>query len=163
MAEFATSKVWKVEVTLSRKEAPSGPDVPETTTPHLHHSINLDAKWHEKAPATASDLARLLQTSTLTADVDTKSERAESCAAISNASSPARSISPTMVQGKGPLSPSRRTLGVSVEDRDVRKKRKRSPEEDRRRLKCPYYLNKPERHRRGSCRGEGFADMGKLK
>jgi hypothetical protein len=53
------------------------------------------------------------------------------------------------------------------EERDGRKKRKLSTEHDdsdvRRRLKCPFYLRCPEKHRRGSCRGEGFADMGKLK
>jgi hypothetical protein len=53
------------------------------------------------------------------------------------------------------------------EERDGRKKRKLSTENDdteiRRRLKCPFYLRRPEKHRRGSCRGEGFADMGKLK
>lgn len=54
------------------------------------------------------------------------------------------------------------------EERDGRKKRKLSTDHDdaeirKLRLKCPFYLRHPEKHRRGSCRGEGFADMGKLK
>ncbi|KAF1962660.1 hypothetical protein CC80DRAFT_588198 [Byssothecium circinans] len=32
-----------------------------------------------------------------------------------------------------------------------------------RRLKCPFYQRDPEKHSRAACRGEGFADMAKLK
>lgn len=54
------------------------------------------------------------------------------------------------------------------EERDGRKKRKLSTDNDdaeirKLRLKCPFYLRRPEKYKRGSCRGEGFADMGKLK
>jgi hypothetical protein len=32
-----------------------------------------------------------------------------------------------------------------------------------RRLKCPFYQRNPDRHTKAACRGEGFADMAKLK
>ncbi|KAF2655393.1 hypothetical protein K491DRAFT_630282 [Lophiostoma macrostomum CBS 122681] len=35
--------------------------------------------------------------------------------------------------------------------------------DEHQRLKCPFYQRDPEKHTRGSCRGVGFADLGKLK
>jgi hypothetical protein len=57
----------------------------------------------------------------------------------------------------------------SVLDEDGRCKKKRKREatrndgEPRPRLKCPYSLSQPGNHTRASCRGVGFADMGKMK
>ncbi|KAF2179538.1 hypothetical protein K469DRAFT_693919 [Zopfia rhizophila CBS 207.26] len=33
----------------------------------------------------------------------------------------------------------------------------------RRRLKCPYYVRRPEDHQRGCCKGKGFEDMSRLR
>ena len=53
------------------------------------------------------------------------------------------------------------------ESDDGRKKRKLGADGDdaqsRRRLKCPFFLGQPDKYTRGSCRGTGFTDMGKLK
>jgi hypothetical protein len=58
------------------------------------------------------------------------------------------------------------TSPVNSEDDDCQKKRSDTSSPDRlpsRRLKCPFYQRQPEKHTRGSCRGPGFTDMGKLK
>jgi hypothetical protein len=50
------------------------------------------------------------------------------------------------------------------DDRPKKKNEKGSP--DRlpcRRLKCPFYQRQPEKYKKAACRGEGFADMAKLK
>ncbi|OCK79259.1 hypothetical protein K432DRAFT_394050 [Lepidopterella palustris CBS 459.81] len=47
--------------------------------------------------------------------------------------------------------------------RKKRGKTARSNDQRPRRLKCPYYQRRPEDYYKGSCRGAGFVDMGKLK
>jgi hypothetical protein len=50
------------------------------------------------------------------------------------------------------------------DDRPKKKNEKRSPDRlPHRRLKCPFYQRQPEKYARAACRGEGFADMAKLK
>ncbi|KAF2122232.1 hypothetical protein BDV96DRAFT_140572 [Lophiotrema nucula] len=54
------------------------------------------------------------------------------------------------------------SIGKSIQ----KKKRFKLPkvtDEPMRRLKCPYYQKIPEQHNRHSCRGDGFANMAKLK
>lgn len=68
----------------------------------------------------------------------------------------------------------RQSIGIGIvddnsvleEDGTRKKKRKRGVPRDgepRPRLKCPYSLREPGNHTRASCRGFGFADMGKMK
>ncbi|PVI04218.1 hypothetical protein DM02DRAFT_193118 [Periconia macrospinosa] len=49
------------------------------------------------------------------------------------------------------------------EDRKKRKRGRSSASNERRRLKCPYYQRAPEKYTRAACRGQGFADLAKLK
>lgn len=51
------------------------------------------------------------------------------------------------------------------DDDHPRKKNKTgSPgQQPHRRLKCPFYQRQPEKYKKAACRGEGFADMAKLK
>ncbi|KAF2183096.1 hypothetical protein K469DRAFT_751693 [Zopfia rhizophila CBS 207.26] len=51
------------------------------------------------------------------------------------------------------------------EDKRPSKRNDRGPPDGlpRRRLKCPFYQRQPEKYARAACRGEGFADMAKLK
>lgn len=163
MAEVATQILSKMECTL--RGTPHYPDDTEIncTTQQSHHDNNTDESRSKKPKANTAELVSLFRTSTIAGDVGTKDEDAMISPAGKAPPSLTRSISPTDSYEKSPVTPSRGPHAGLVEDRDARKKRKRSPEEDRRRLKCPYYLHKPERHRKGSCRGEGFADMGKLK
>ncbi|OAG07067.1 uncharacterized protein CC84DRAFT_1258265 [Paraphaeosphaeria sporulosa] len=48
---------------------------------------------------------------------------------------------------------------------DDNRPRKKGPTQriPQRRLKCPFYLRQPEKYTKAACRGEGFAEMGKLK
>ncbi|KAF2792877.1 hypothetical protein K505DRAFT_418159 [Melanomma pulvis-pyrius CBS 109.77] len=50
------------------------------------------------------------------------------------------------------------------DDRPKKRNEKNSPDRlPQRRLKCPFYQRQPEKYARAACRGEGFADMAKLK
>jgi hypothetical protein len=49
------------------------------------------------------------------------------------------------------------------DDDDQPKKKGPSNKTPQRRLKCPFYQRQPEKYTRAACRGEGFADMAKLK
>ncbi|PVH95665.1 hypothetical protein DM02DRAFT_675355 [Periconia macrospinosa] len=54
--------------------------------------------------------------------------------------------------------------GDDDDDSDPPKRNeRRSPFGSSRRLKCPFYQREPEKYSRAACRGEGFADMAKLK
>src|SRR4051812_39180488 len=56
-------------------------------------------------------------------------------------------------------------MNLDDEDRRPSKQNDRGPQDGfpRRRLKCPFYQRQPEKYARAACRGEGFADMAKLK
>ncbi|KAF9738025.1 flocculation suppression protein [Paraphaeosphaeria minitans] len=51
----------------------------------------------------------------------------------------------------------------SEEDDNPPKKKSPSHRAPQRRLKCPFYQREPEKYTKAACRGEGFAEMGKLK
>jgi hypothetical protein len=56
--------------------------------------------------------------------------------------------------------------GNDSDDDDRPKKKSEKGSADRfpqRRLKCPFYQRQPEKYTKAACRGEGFADMAKLK
>lgn len=56
--------------------------------------------------------------------------------------------------------------GDDSDDDDRPKKKSEKGSADRlpqRRLKCPFYQRQPEKYTKAACRGEGFADMAKLK
>ncbi|ORY14568.1 hypothetical protein BCR34DRAFT_228471 [Clohesyomyces aquaticus] len=58
--------------------------------------------------------------------------------------------------------------GEDGDDGDERRKKRGGPNFAKgpkilRRLKCPFYKRDPNKHSRAACRGEGFADMAKVK
>ncbi|KAF2175738.1 hypothetical protein K469DRAFT_701538 [Zopfia rhizophila CBS 207.26] len=103
------------------------------------------------------------------------SDRASSPPSGSSAGITMRSASPstTMLdsrhkRGRRLEKSSRASDGESDDENDDRRKRPKSKSpvdhsRSLRRLKCPFYQRRPEKHTRASCRGSGFVDMAKLK